>query len=118
MGPRKQAKDSRKICERGFPGNFYLARHSCDESQLISFIDVSLYRVEVVSLFVSVCSSVPDKWYDFLPMTNVNRKPVLREFFVGTYPKGSLQLEYSSNDTPTDGFLGFLFMHVQIYIVH
>ena len=28
MGPRKQAKDSRKVCERGVPGNFYLARHS------------------------------------------------------------------------------------------
>ena len=28
MGPRKQAKDSRKICERGVPGNFYLAQHS------------------------------------------------------------------------------------------
>ena len=27
MGPRKQAKDSRKICERGVPGNFYLAQH-------------------------------------------------------------------------------------------
>ena len=25
MGPRKEAKDSRKICERGVPGNFYLA---------------------------------------------------------------------------------------------
>ena len=28
MGPRKQAKDSCKVCERGVPGNFYLARHS------------------------------------------------------------------------------------------
>ena len=26
MGPRKEAKDSRKICERGVPGNFYLAQ--------------------------------------------------------------------------------------------
>ena len=26
MGPRKEAKDSRKICERGGPGNFYLAQ--------------------------------------------------------------------------------------------
>ena len=26
MGPRKEAKDLRKICERGVPGNFYLAQ--------------------------------------------------------------------------------------------
>ena len=26
MGPRKEAKDSRKICERGVPGNFYFAQ--------------------------------------------------------------------------------------------
>ena len=26
MGPRKEAKDSRKICERGVPGNFDLAQ--------------------------------------------------------------------------------------------
>ena len=26
MGPRKEAKDSRKNCERGVPGNFYLAQ--------------------------------------------------------------------------------------------
>ena len=26
MGPRKQTKDSRKICKRGVPGNFYLAQ--------------------------------------------------------------------------------------------
>ena len=37
MGPRKEAKDSRKICERGVLGNFYLAQppHNTIPSHLL-----------------------------------------------------------------------------------
>ena len=40
MGPRKQAKDSRKVCERGVPGNFYLARHSF--IRVVLFLDLEM----------------------------------------------------------------------------
>ena len=39
LGPRKQAKDSRKSCERGVPGNFYLAQHSYINVDQISVLD-------------------------------------------------------------------------------
>ena len=48
MGPRKQAKDSRKVCERGVPGNFYLARHSyiiCTANTLIQSLRIDIPRL-------------------------------------------------------------------------
>ena len=44
LGPRKQAKDSRKSCERGVPGNFYLARHS--------YIDTCITHTEMIHIHI------------------------------------------------------------------
>ena len=47
MGPRKEAKDSRKICERGVPENFYLAQPPY------------IYIYTFVCRFTSICYCIP-----------------------------------------------------------
>ena len=59
MGPRKQAKDSRKVCERGVPGNFYLARHSF--VFLVSPILLFSFNMLYIFVWFMFCKSLVTK---------------------------------------------------------
>ena len=61
MGPRKEAKDSRKICERGVPGNFYLTQPPYTTlwlhySLTLLFLYSSNYSFTLLTILVFFCS--------------------------------------------------------------
>ena len=63
MGPRKEAKDSRKICERGVPGNFYLAQPPCMSQVMTVLWHASKLRSNVCpAQYTTSLYFVPHYW--------------------------------------------------------
>ena len=74
MGPRKEAKDSRKICERGVPGNFYLAQPPCTYIYHKNHPNVGKYTIHVWNESPFHSPNNPFKLLQFLCLFHRSKK--------------------------------------------